>query len=239
MNALFTLKSAKEVILILITFTLATPLVYPEVVLASSLQTDGQKNAQVFEIKNPSLIQNPVSVSNPTENQSSVTLDQVTQADPLVAKLEDYLSARNSPLQGSAASLVTYPKWERALAISFVESGICVHTPKLKTKHGWLESYNCSGIGGDNYKIYDSYLGWFADMNALLTKPNYADRPLKKFLGYYVVPGSNAWYNGATKTEADLSALEQQADSERLVAAASVHSGPITTALATFPEVTN
>jgi|GEM_PF-965365 len=242
MKALFTPKSAKEIALIVITVILATPWIYPEVVLASSLQTNGQ-NAQVFEIKitNPNLIQ----PQNPKNNQTtSITMEEVIKNDPLVSKLQDYLETKKSPLAPFAADLITYPKWERALAISLVESHMCRFTPKVKTKAGWIESYNCSGIGGSNYRMYNGYMGWFADMNNLLTKPNYINRPIEKFINYYVQPGSMNWLNGVRKVEAQLGVIRQEANFERLSlsdteADTQVHTGSYTTALATFPELTN
>jgi hypothetical protein len=136
--------------------------------------------------------------------------------DPLVQKLKQYLQDKNSPLADSADKIVTYDNWERALGISLVESNMCRFTPKYSSKGKIMESYNCSGIGGDNFKRYDSYMDWFSDMDSLLSQPNYANRPIEKFIGYYVQPGSRSWLYGVKKTEAELVEMENQAKQERL-----------------------
>ena len=209
MKALSTLKSAinQSSTLAFIALITIVPMLYPELGIAAELQTSGQQPAVVFQINNPSVLD--------SQNQKSINFQQITNTDPLVVKVKEYLEDHDSPLADSAAYIVTEENWERALAISFVESNMCRFTPKYYAKGKVQESYNCSGIGGDNYKRYTSYEDWFADMNDLLSKPNYTNRPIEKFIGYYVVPGSRNWLNGVKKTEADLNVLEAQASQER------------------------
>lgn len=229
MKALLTLKSAinQSSTFAVIALILVTPLVYPHLVLAAGDQTLGQ-SAQVFEIKitDPNLI---------NKNQS-LTMDEVLNTDPLVVNLMSYLQSKGSPLAPYAAEIVKYPFWQRALGISVVESNMCVHTPKVKTEQGWVESHNCSGIGGANYRIYDSYMGWFEDMNNLLGQPNYVNRPIEKFINYYVQPGSASWLYGVKKTEADFSKLVQQSELQRQQTAQDATQTSTITALATFTQ---
>jgi hypothetical protein len=239
MKALSTLKSAidQSSFAGIIALVLLTPVLFPQLASAAALQTSGQLSAQVFEIKvaDSSLLD---STPKPNDNKNSISISDIASSDPLVISLNEYLYNQNSPLAGFADKIISYPHWQRALGISLVESHMCQFTPKVKTKKGWVESYNCSGIGGNNYRIYQDYLGWFADMNNLLDKPNYINRPIEKFIGYYVQPGSRNWLYGVKKVEAQLSNLEEQAQAQRQEMA-QIHSGPITTALATFPENTN
>lgn len=204
MKALFRLKSAinQGAVAGITALISLVPLLYPHaMVLASEPQTLGP-SALVFDIK--------------TQNQNFLSYNQLISQDPLVIKLKEYLEDKNSPLAESAAEIVTYSNWKLALSISVVESNMCRFTPKYSSKGKVMESYNCSGIGGENFKRYTSYVDWFADMNALLSKPSYVNRPIEKFIGFYVQPGSLAWLNGVKKTQRDLTALEDQANTERL-----------------------
>ncbi len=175
----------------------------------------GQNTALVFEVK-------------PNQNQNfSVTYEQLVQNDPLVSLVVEYIEnkAPQSPLANpeTVARLIQYTNlthdrqvWMRALAISFVESHMCTYTPKARIQGKIIESYNCSGItAGKAYRMYDNYESWFADMTNLLQKPAYINRPLKAYLKFYVNPGSQRWFNGTTRVEQDLMALEQQADEQR------------------------
>jgi len=247
MKALSTLRSAinQSSYIGIIALVMTIPLVYPAaIVKAAELQTAEQPKPPVFEINvsDLSLISSAPKQNTVTNNnQNSLTIDAITQSDPLVINLDAYLAAKGSPLAGSASQIVSYPYWQRALGISVVESNMCVHTPMVKTRQGWVQSYNCSGMetGSGSYQIFASYMDWFSALNTLLSQPNYANRPLEKFLGYYVVPGSPSWLHGVKKTEAELSALEQQATVQRqeLAIKSAAPLSPANTALATFPEV--
>lgn len=209
MKALSTLKSAinQSSILGIIALIVLVPVIYPHYALAADIQTSGQ-SAIVFKIKDLKVLE--------PQNQILLSYNDLLQSDPLVIKLKAYLEAKNSPLKDSAGFIITQPKWERAIAISFVESNMCRFTPKHYNKGKYYESYNCSGIGGDNYRKYTSYEDWFVDMNNLLMKPNYVNRPIEKFLNYYVVPGSPNWLKGVKKVEADITKMKEEAEEERL-----------------------
>ncbi len=227
MKALFTLKSAKEISLVIATLILSTPWIYPEVVLASSLQTNGQNTALVFSIQNSSITGETVSKD---ENQTLLTYDQIIESDPLVSRLKQYLEDHNSPLAPYADEMVKQPQWQRALAISWVESNFCIHN---------LDN-NCSGIGvapgNPAWRKYTTNLDWFKDMTKLLEQPRYKEKytTFKQMKGIYVYPGSPSWVNGATQKYAELMALTTEAETESLQQnVAATQPAP----LATFPEL--
>ncbi len=229
MKALFTLKSAINQNMVFATIILISSisLVYPELALGASLQTNGQNTANlVFEIKDPNQIQDIVS---PDENQNSLAYSTIVKADPLVVDLQSYLEKNNSPLAPYAAQIVQMPRWDDALAISFVESNMCVHQI----------NYNCSGMGGapgdPTWHKYSNYMDWFKDMTNLLNEPLYAQKytTFAQMRGVYVQPGSIQWVHGAEKVKSDLVALQQQAQAERAQMIASYQ-----TELATNSSVT-
>jgi len=178
---------------------------YPAALIHAS---EGQNTALVFEVK-------------PNQNQNyGVTYEELAQNSVLVQNLTAYLSKKQpgSPLIAIAPKIIKYTNWKRAIAISFVESNMCLRTPTIWVDGEAIESHNCSGIAGGR-RIYSNYEEWFADMDKLLSQPNYINRPLHKFIGYYVVPGSYAWLNGSRNIEAGLTQLEQDANNARLTQA--------------------
>jgi hypothetical protein len=200
MKALLALKTAinHSSITGFIALIILAPLVFP-----AAAQASGE-SAVIFKI------------NTDLQNQNSITYSQIATSDPLVVKLKEYLEDKQSPLADYADQIVTFTNWKRALAISLVESNMCRFTPKYASKGQTMESYNCSGIGGDSLRRYDSYMGWLTDMDSLLSQDNYSSRPIEKFIGYYVQPGSRAWLYGAKKTEAELTELQRQANDERV-----------------------
>lgn len=208
MKALLTLKSAidRSAVVSAALLVSLVSVVYPEISVASGLQASGQQ-ALVFEIKDPKSI---------LENKATLTFDEIVLNDPVVAKLEAYLKKHNSPLAEYAADIVQQPQWQRALAISWVESNFgrrCADN-------------NCSGIGvapgHPSWRRYPTKLDWFKDMAQLLERPIYKERftTFKQMRGVYVQPGSDAWVYGATKKYNELMALEKEATEERLAQAA-------------------
>lgn len=167
-----------------------------------SLQTTGQNSALVFQIQNP--VQ--------TKTQGSLTIQNIIDNDPLPQLLEQYLIAHNSPLAQYAPEMVQLPNWKTALAISYVESNMCIHQ---------IDN-NCSGMGGapgtKTWRKYATQLDWFIDLNNLLNQPLYQQKcnTFRKMIGCYVQPGSEAWLYGTQKTYAELSALEDQASEMRV-----------------------
>lgn len=206
MKALFTLRSAINQSTIIATVALVSLLsvIYPEISLAAvSLQTQGQNtDALVFEIKN----------SPQTNTQSSLTYQTVVQADPLPQLVQQYLEQHNSPLAQYSTQIVQQPYWKQALAISYVESNMCIHQV----------DNNCSGMGGapgtKTWRKYKTQLDWFVDLNNLLGTPLYTDKcnTFEKMKGCYVQPGSESWVHGTEKVYADLTGLEEQAAEQRL-----------------------
>jgi len=201
MKALSTLKSALDqgALIGITALVLLAPVFYPQLALAAEAQALGQQN-QVFEIK----VTNPNSINTNTQSQS-LTLNDIQQADPLFVSLQNYLQDNGSPLQAYTGQLLSHDNWKTIVAISFVESNMCVHN----------YYYNCSGIGGQQYlRKYNNYGEWIDDMsNVLATR--YNGWSLDKMDGVYVQPYSVNWKLGSKKVYAQLTALEQSADAAR------------------------
>ncbi|HVY67997.1 MAG TPA: hypothetical protein VHA30_03850, partial [Patescibacteria group bacterium] len=148
MKALLTLKAAINQTSLIAFATLVSLLsvIYPEMALAASIQSSGQ-SALVFEIKDPNLIQ--------VQYQNQLTYDEAAANDPLVIKVNDFLKKYNSPLAMYSAEIVQQPQWQRALAVSWVESNMGQH----------CVNNNCSGIGGapgsPTWRKYPTKLDWF------------------------------------------------------------------------------
>ena len=214
MKALFTLKSAinQSSVVAMLTLISLVSVIYPEIGKADfSLQAEGQNNtALVFEIKNQSQ----------TQTQSSLTIQNIQNTDPLPGLLQQYLQDHGSPLAQYSEQMVQLPNWKTALAISYVESNMCVHE---------IDN-NCSGMGGapgsKTWRKYPTQLDWFIDLNNLLNKPLYTNvcNTFQKMKGCYVQPGSDAWVHGAQKVYADLSSMEDQANA---LAAQNVQNSPL------------
>ena len=148
MKALFTPTPAKEKAIVIFSLLSMVFWIYPKAVLASVLQAPGQTTAQIFEIKitDASLL-NP----NSNNNQTFLTYNTTQQTDPLFTNLQAYLKDHNSPLQGYTSQLLEHDNWKMVLAISQVESNMCVHNLR----------YNCSGIGGPgHFYAFDNFGGW-------------------------------------------------------------------------------
>ncbi len=237
MTASNPLQSAIEKSLIIVALFSTLFLVYPAAAVQAqgftktpSLQAQNGKMAQVFDLNskpNKKLVQDSLV-------QTSISLaDIVTPADLLAPKIQEYLHSKGSPLaQIDPNWILTQNNSFRAIAISFVESNMCKRTPKRLVAGRVVESYNCSGIANGK-RVYNSYQEWFEDMNNLLNKPAYVNRPIEKFLGFYVVPGSSNWLNGVKKVEGDLRHLELEAQREHLA----LTTGYVAIASAQVPEL--
>jgi hypothetical protein len=229
MKALLSFKSAldQSKSLGIIALVLLTPVIFPRLAFAAELQTLGQQN-QIFEIK----IADSTILDQPPK-QNSLNIQTLADNDPLVIALKQYLDDKGSPLSIYASEIVKQPQWQRALAISHVESNM----------GKYCFDNNCSGIGvkpgHPSWRKYKTKLDWFIDLNNLLEKPIYKEKytTFKKMRGVYVVPGSDGWVNGATQKYNDFMAIAKQAELDRQ-ALAQLHAQVIT-ALATFPETTN
>lgn len=235
MTASKPIESAIEKSIVILALFSTLFLVYPETtVLAQGLQTQTGKMAQVFDLNSKPNKNFTNSLVQPNLVETSISIaDIVTASDLLAPKIQDYLESKGSPLA------TIDPKWIltqnnsfRAIAISFVESNMCKRTPKRFINGFVQESHNCSGMANGK-RVYSSYQEWFEDMNNLLNKPAYVNRPIEKFLGFYVVPGSSNWLNGVKKIEGELRSLEVQAQQEHLA----LVSGDISIATAGTPEL--
>lgn len=201
MKALFHLTPAIEKGIIYTTLLSTAIWIYPNAALATTnLQVSGINSAQIFEIKNPA-------------DKTQLNFDELLKQDPLVLNLKAYLEGKSSPLAEYAPQIVQMPYWEKSLAVSWVESNMCIHS---------IDN-NCSGIGvkpgHPSWRKYPTKLDWFKDMAELMQKPIYAERytTFRKMKGVYVQPGSESWVKGAEQVYAQLTDLENQSDAERLV----------------------
>lgn len=224
MTALFIPHFAKEKSIIILIFFSLSVWIYPEISMAASLQSEGQNQPLIFEVKNP--------ISNSQSENAGLQLDEIAQNDPLVNNLRIYLEKHRSPLAEYADQIILEPQWPRALAISWVESNFC---RKSADK-------NCSGIGvapGHRlWRKYPTHLEWFKDMTALLEKPIYKEKytTFKKMKGVYVQPGSMRWVYGAqTKYDELIKLAEESAAQRQLIAQKQAEK----VALATFPGLSN
>jgi len=219
MKALLSLKSAisQSYTFGIIALALLTPVIYPHYALAAEQQILGQQ-AQVFEIK---ISDSSILNQTPKQNyQKFLTIDEVEDNDTLVVALTEYLEKHNSPLSVYSAEMIKQPQWQRALAISWVESNFgrrCANN-------------NCSGIGvapgHPAWRKYQTKLDWFKDMSALMERPIYKEKytTFKQMRGIYVYPGTDNWVFGATKKYNELMALTKQAEVDRQLKAQSLAS---------------
>jgi hypothetical protein len=197
-------RSLFDKIMVIMAFIPLAVVIYPHPV-AAAYAAQTANNSLVFEI-------NSKANTELNQNISLASYEDLVANDPLVKNLRVYLEKHNSPLAEYAPQIVLLPQWQRALAISWVESNFgrrCADN-------------NCSGIGvapgHPAWRKYPTKLAWFEDMTALLEKPIYKERftNCNTMKGVYVVPGSANWVNGCTKKSQELMALTVQSEQERL-----------------------
>lgn len=222
MKAPLNLNSVIEKAVAILAFLPLLFMVYPEFAVAAyTAQNKGDK-ALVFEIDSKS-------------TQKLLTYDELAQYHSktdiniiLAPKVKAYLESKGSPLAVYADEIVKQPQWQRALAISYVESNFGKR----------CADNNCSGIGvapsHPSWRRYPTKLEWFKDMNTILEKPIYKERytNCKAMMGVYVVPGSPRWLNGCTQVSNELLAITAQAQNERLAFIQNYHN-PDTASVAT------
>jgi hypothetical protein len=202
MKALITLKSAidQSSFVGIIALVMLIPVLQPQLALAAALQASEQSTAQVFKIN---VSDSSLLVSTPKQN--SITLNDIRATDPLVVNLQAFLQDNNSPLQSYVPQLLEHDNWKTIIAISFVESNMCVHNLR----------YNCSGIGGPgHFRQYSDFGGWIDDMSNLLAT-RYGGWTLEKMDGVYVQPYSHNWKLGSTKMLTSLTELENTSGQQR------------------------
>lgn len=206
MKALHILKSAlnKSSTIGIIALISLLPQLAPHIAFA---QDFGQPTAKIFEIN---VLDSSILSQSPKQNENSLSIESVSDSDPLVVNLTAYLNKLGSPMAEHASEIVKQSQWQRALAISYVES----HMGK------YCFNNNCSGIGGapgtPTWRKYQTKLDWFIDLNKLLDKPIYSQKytTFKKMRGVYVQPGSDNWVNGAQKKYDELMKLTKDSEEE-------------------------
>jgi hypothetical protein len=204
MTASFIPASFRKSIIISIIALSLVGWVFPSNSAFALSETEAEQNQPNLEVKNLNL---------KTEiSDKSLTLDTVIANDPLVNNLKLYLEKHRSPLAEYAGEMIKQPQWQRALAISWVESNFC-------KRH---VDNNCSGIGvAPGHKLwrkYETHLDWFKDMSALMEKPIYKEKytTFQKMRGVYVQPGSANWVNGAQKKYNELIKLTQESEVQKI-----------------------
>ena len=211
MKAPFSLNSAIEKAALVMAFLPLIFVVYPETVAAAYTAQTSSEKALVFEISSKQKSEIP------TLQTASVTYDEIVRAqlkkeDLLAPKVQAYLEAKGSPLAPYAAEIIQQPQWQRALAISYVESNFGKR----------CADNNCSGIGvhpkHPAWRKYPTKLHWFKDMSALLERPIYKEKytNCNAMRGVYVVPGSDRWVSGCNKVSNELLAITAEAETEYL-----------------------
>lgn len=206
MKAPLVLNSVIEKAVVVFAFLPLVFMIYPESVAAAYVAQNHRNKALVFEIDSKS-------------TQKLLTYDEVVRFEAstninvfLAPKVKAYLESKGSPLAEYADEIVKQPQWQRALAISYVESNFGKR----------CADNNCSGIGvapsHPSWRRYATKLDWFKDMNRILEKPIYKERftNCNAMKGVYVVPGSARWVNGCNSVSNDLLAITEQAKTERI-----------------------
>lgn len=206
MKAPLTINSVIEKAAVVFAFLPLVFMIYPESVAAAYTAQNSRGKALVFEIDSKS-------------TQKLLTYDEVakfeaeTNIDAFLApKVKAYLESKGSPLAVYADQIVKQPQWQRALAISFVESNFGKR----------CADNNCSGIGGSpqsrSWERFETKFHWFQRMSQLLEKPIYKERftNCHTMKGVYVVPGSANWVNGCNKVSNELLAITETAKNERI-----------------------
>ncbi len=205
MKAPLALNSVIEKAVVILAFLPLVFMIYPESVAAAFVAQNMGTKALVFEIDSKS-------------SQKLLSYDELAQYHAhtdmnalLAPKVKAYLEAKGSPLAVYADEIVQQPQWQRALAISYVESNFGKR----------CADNNCSGIGGapsmKSWRKYPNKLEWFKDLSRLLEKPTYKEKftSCNTMNGVYNA-GSKTWVNGCNKASNELIALTEQANNERL-----------------------
>jgi hypothetical protein len=205
MKAPLSLTSAIEKVAVLLAFLPLVFMVYPEFAAAAYVAQNPQGKALVFEIDSKSTPK-LLSYAELADYHAKTNVNAI-----LAPKVKAYLESKGSPLAVYADEIVKQPQWQRALAISFVESNFGKR----------CADNNCSGIGVSpshaSWRRYPTKLDWFKDMTQLLEKPIYKQRytNCSTMKGVYVVPGSARWVNGCNQVSNELLAITAQAEQER------------------------
>ena len=206
MKAPLALNSVIEKAIVVFAFLPLVFMIYPESVAAAYVAQNSGTKALVFEIDSKS-------------TQKLLTYDEVAAYEAksninvfLAPKVKAYLESKGSPLAEYAEDIVKQPQWQRALAISYVESNFGKR----------CADNNCSGIGvSPSHKSWERFAtkkDWFIRMTQLLERPIYKERftTCNSMKGVYVVPGSARWVNGCNTVSNELLAITEQAQNDRI-----------------------
>ena len=205
MKAPIALNSVIEKVAVVLAFLPLVFMIYPEFAVAAYVAQNQGTNALVFEIDSNST-QKLLSYDELAQYHSRTDMNAL-----LAPKVKAYLESKGSPLAVYADEIVKQPQWQRALAISYVESNYGKR----------CADNNCSGIGGapsmKSWRKYPTKLEWFKDLSSLLEKPTYKEKftSCNTMNGVYNA-GSSNWVNGCNKASNELLALTNQANNERL-----------------------
>ena len=207
MKAPIPFSSAIEKAFIAFAFLPVVTMVYPHSAAAVFTAQNKSEKALVFQVnskqKSSLVPQTSLSYQALADYHAS---QEAEKSKLLAAEVRKYLESKGSPLAVYSEEIVKQPQWQRALAISYVESNFGKH----------CADNNCSGIGVSpkhpSWRRYPTKLEWFKDMNALLEKPIYKERytNCKAMMGVYVVPGSPRWLNGCNQVSNDLLAITER-----------------------------
>lgn len=218
MKAPIPLSSAVEKAMIIIVFLPVVTMVYPKITAAAHTAQNQSEKALVFQVNSKQ--KSNLNFNSQTSLSYQALVDYQNAQDTkknqiLVDEVRKYLEAKGSPLAQYSEEIVKQPQWQRALAISYVESNFGKQ----------CADNNCSGIGVSpkhpSWRRYPTKLDWFKDMSRLLEKPIYKERytNCKAMMGVYVVPGSPRWLNGCNKVSNELLAITEQAQNSQVVIA--------------------
>lgn len=215
MKAPISLSSAVEKAIVIVAFLPVLTMVYPKITAAAYVAQNESEKALVFQVNSKQKF-NLTTKSLSYDELAEYHFAQEEQKNELLAdEVRKYLEAKGSPLAVYSEEIIKQPQWQRALAISYVESNFGKR----------CADNNCSGIGvhpkHPSWRKYPTKLDWFKDMTRLLEKPIYKERytNCKAMMGVYVVPGSPTWLNGCNKVSNELLAITEQVQNTQPVVA--------------------
>lgn len=221
MTTFFTAKFLRDKMPFLAALISLTVWVHPQALVLASANETLEQNQLVFEVKNLN--------SNSQSYTEGLQLIEVAENDPLVNNLRIYLQKHNSPLAPYAPEIIKQAYWQKALAISWVESNF----------GKFCFDNNCSGIGvkpgHPSWRKYENKFEWFEDLNAVLAKPIYSEKftTCRKMKGVYVQPGTENWVKGCEKKYNELIKLTAESENQRQMIA---QKQATKLALETFPD---
>lgn len=147
------------------------------------------------------LLFHPLWAISKIDKPQSVVVEEAEAIElpTLESQLIEFLKSKGSPLADYVSEILAQPNWKRIIAISHIESSFC--TRKI--------DFNCWGIGGDSrYRHYKNYSEAIIDANRVME--TYKTKTYAQMDGVYVQPYSANWLRVTTKTDGELTAIEQR-----------------------------